>query len=265
MADTFTIILYSLRITVLLIVAWILHAKVGEYPESLPPSDNPKREIRDSLFLWTTMFVIASVFAFIVYSTNIFDSTDPYSPVLLMTWSAVYTVPALAIPLILVLYVNKWSAGDLGITTKMQQSRVWLYVIIIQIVLIFAELSIRGLPEARPVFFLLISLYGTAFLEEFLYRGVIQTKLERALGQNKGWIYGGIVFGLAHIPANFFGPFWITGSVDIVAGLLMLGVQTVNGWWFGITYTKTRSLIPAIIIHYIADFMLFFLVLFLIF
>ncbi len=97
------------------------------------------------------------------------------------------------------------------------------------------------------------------FIEEFLYRGVIQSKLERALGQKKGWFYGGIIFGLAHIPANFFAPFWATGTVDIVAGLLMLGVQIVNGWWFGIAYTKTRSLIPGIIMHYIADFMIFYL------
>ena len=109
------------------------------------------------------------------------------------------------------------------------------------------------------MFFLVISLYATVFIEEFLYRGVIQSKLERALGQKKGWFYGGIIFGLAHIPANFFAPFWATGTVDIVAGLLMLGVQIVNGWWFGIAYTKTRSLIPGIIMHYIADFLLLYL------
>lgn len=94
------------------------------------------------------------------------------------------------------------------------------------------------------------------FLEEFLFRGVIQSKLERALGQNKGWFYAGIVFGLIHIPTNFFGPLWEAGDASIIAGLLLLVGQIMNGWWYGIAYTKTRSLIPCIIMHYMADFLI---------
>jgi membrane protease YdiL (CAAX protease family) len=244
-----------------------LHKKIGEYPEPLATSENPKRDIRESLLLWSIMFVIASVFAFIVYTSGLFELSDPYSLVLMTSWVVVYTIPGLVIPLLFVLFVNRWNAReDLGLTTKIHQSRVWVYVIVFQVILIFAELSIRGFPaELAPVFFLVISLYATVFIEEFLYRGVIQSKLERALGQNKGWFYGGIVFGLAHIPANFFAPMWSTGTVDVIAALLMLGVQIVNGWWFGITYTKTRSLIPGIIIHYIADFLIIYLAWFFVF
>jgi membrane protease YdiL (CAAX protease family) len=258
MADTFLIVLYTLRISVLLIVSWVLHTKIGVYPQPLPTCEDPKREIREALFLWSIMFAIASIFAFLVYTSGIFDPSDQYSPVLLVTWALVYTLPGFAIPLLFVVFVNKWNArADLGITTKIQQKRVWGYVILTQILLIFAELSIRGIPpETAPLFYLLISLYATVFIEEFLYRGVIQSKLERAMGQTKGWLYGGIIFGLAHIPANFFGPLWTEGTVDMIAGLLMLGVQIVNGWWLGITYTKTRSLVPSIIIHYIADFLI---------
>jgi membrane protease YdiL (CAAX protease family) len=206
------------------------------------------------------MFAVASIFAFVVYTSGIFDPSDQYSPVLIGTWVLVYTLPGFAIPLLFVLFVNKWNArDDLGINSRIQQKQVWIYVILVQILLIFAELSIRGIPETAPIFFLLISLYATVFIEEFLYRGVIQSKLERALGQNKGWFYGGIIFGLAHIPANFLAPMWGTGTVDIVAALLMLGVQIVNGWWYGIAFTKTRSLLPGIIIHYIADFMIIYL------
>jgi membrane protease YdiL (CAAX protease family) len=257
MADTFLIILYTLRISVLLIVSWVLHAKIGVYPQSLTTSENPKREIREVFLLWAFMFAIASVFGFLVYTSGIFNPSDSYSPVLLVTWALVYSLPGFAIPLLFVVFVNKWNARvDLGINTKIQQKRVWIFVILIQILLIFAELSIRGSSETAPLFFLLISLYGTVFIEEFLYRGVIQSKLERAMGQTKGWFYGGIIFGLAHIPANFFAPLWIAGTVDMTAGLLLLGVQIANGWWYGITFTKTRSLMPSIITHYLADFLI---------
>ncbi|MHA2066979.1 MAG: hypothetical protein ACXABY_21645 [Candidatus Thorarchaeota archaeon] len=176
MADTFLIILYTLRISVLLIVSWVLHTKIGVYPQSLPTSENPKREIREMLLLWAFMFAVASIFAFLVYTSGIFDPSDQHSPVLLVTWALVYTLPGFAIPFLFVVFVNKWKVrADLGITTTIQQKRVWIFVILIQILLILAELSIRGSPETAPLFFLLISLYATVFIEEFLYRGVIQS------------------------------------------------------------------------------------------
>jgi membrane protease YdiL (CAAX protease family) len=259
MMDTVLIGIYILRISVLLTVVWVLHAKIGKYPAPLPSSKNPKREIREALFLWVFLFVFLSIFGYLVYSVGLLDTTDLYSTDLAIIWSLVNTAPSLAVPLLFVLFVNKWNASDLGITTKINQKRVWAYVILIQILLIIAELSIRGKPTSKPLFFLLMSLYGTVILEEFLHRGVIQSKLERALGQNKGWFYGGILFGLAHIPANFFVDLWAGGSVDVTTGLLLLGGQTVNGWWFGITYAKTRSLLPPIILHYMADFLIYFL------
>lgn len=261
MVDALLIGIYTLRISVLLAVVWVLHTKIGKYPEPLPSSENPKREIGEALFLWVFLFVVLSIFGYLVFSVGLLDTSEPYSTDLTIIWQLVNTVPSLAVPLLFVRFVNKWNASDLGVTTKINQKRVWAYVILIQIILIIGELSIRGKPASRPLFFLLMSLYGTVILEEFLHRGVIQSKLERAIGQNKAWFYGGILFGLVHIPANFLVDLWATGNVDILAGLLLLGGQTVNGWWFGITYAKTRSLIPAIILHYMADFLIYFLAL----
>ena len=94
----------------------------------------------------------------------------------------------------------------------------------------------------------LFHLYQTAFIEEFFFRGIIQGKLERALGQNKAWFYSGILFGLAHFFVNFF----VTG-LDLVPGLFMLTKQIIFGWIFGIIYMKTRSLWPSMIGHFLID------------
>jgi len=255
MIDTFLLV-HFLRISILLAVAWVLHAKIGKYPEPLPSSENSKREIWEVVFLWAVHFAIMSIFAYLVISVGIFGyPSDPYSSESFIVWAVVNTVPGLAIPLLFVLLVNNWNArDDLGLTTKIQQKQVWIYVILVQVILIMGSL-IFVRPKPAPVFFLIMSLYTPAFLEEFLYRGVLQSKLERAIGQNKGWFYGGIVFGLAHIPSNFFAPLLLAGDPNIVAGMLLLGGQIVNGWWLGITYTKTRSLMPCIIIHYMADYL----------
>jgi membrane protease YdiL (CAAX protease family) len=246
-----------LRISVLLVVVWVFHAKIGKYPKPLPSNDNLKREMWEVGFLWILQFAIMSIFAYLVFSVGMFDPSDPYSLELLIVWAGVQTVPGLVIPLLFVRFGNTGARvvwEDLGFSTKIQQKTAWMYVILVQVILIIASL-IFVRPEPAPVFFLLLSVYTPVFLEEFLYRGVIQSKLERAMGQNKGWFYGGIVFGLVHIPINFFAPFWLAGDPNIVAGLLLLGGQIVNGWWLGIAYAKTRSLIPGILVHYMADFL----------
>ena len=55
------------------------------------------------------------------------------------------------------------------------------------------------MPEPLPVPFVLLALYQPAFIEEFFFRGILQGKLERALGPTQGWFYSGILFGLAHV------------------------------------------------------------------
>ena len=57
-----------------------------------------------------------------------------------------------------------------------------------------------------PWSLLVIALYQPAFIEEFFFRVILQGKLERALGPTRVWIWSGLLFGLAHVPADFFGP-----------------------------------------------------------
>jgi hypothetical protein len=104
---------------------------------------------------------------------------------------------------------------------------------------------------------LLIALYQNIFLEEFFFRGVIQSKFERAWGQNKAWILGGVIFGLIHIINDYFLPL-ILGEVFgtvIIVGSLALVMQILNGWFLGILYMKTRNLIPCIIVHFISNYL----------
>jgi membrane protease YdiL (CAAX protease family) len=98
-----------------------------------------------------------------------------------------------------------------------------------------------------------ISLYQPAITEEFLFRGVIQGKLERALGQNKAWFYSGILFGLMHASLNFFGRQWYLHGESALNAVVLLLVQTIAGWSFGIMYMKSRSLWPSTIAHFLTD------------
>jgi membrane protease YdiL (CAAX protease family) len=107
--------------------------------------------------------------------------------------------------------------------------------------------------ESMPSWLVMMSLYQPAFTEEFLFRGVIQGKLERALGQNKAWFYSGILFGLMHTSVNFFGQQWYRHGEEVLNALVLLVIQTIAGWSFGIMYMKSRSLWPSAIAHFLTD------------
>ncbi|MFC1983572.1 lysostaphin resistance A-like protein [Chloroflexota bacterium] len=85
-------------------------------------------------------------------------------------------------------------------------------------------------------------------IPEFFFRGIIQGRLERVIGQNKAWIYGGILFGLVHVFTNFF----VVGF-DLVPGIIQLIMQIISGWIFGILYMKTRSLYPGMFAHFLTN------------
>jgi membrane protease YdiL (CAAX protease family) len=104
-----------------------------------------------------------------------------------------------------------------------------------------------------PVWLVIMSLYQPAFTEEFFFRGVIQGKLERALGGNKAWFFSGILFGLMHASVNFFGQQWYRHGESLTNALILLGIQTLFGWIFGIMFMKTRSLLPSYLAHYFLD------------
>jgi len=91
-------------------------------------------------------------------------------------------------------------------------------------------------------------LLGLAFLsivlvapaEEFLFRGVIQTRLRRAFGPAGAIAIASLLFGSLHL-ANF------TGTVaPVVAGALLI---TVVGAVFGVLYERAGNLVVPILAH----------------
>ncbi len=170
------------------------------------------------------------------------------------------TVPGLIIGYLYVTRVNGWNTKDLGLTTEILNKNVWIFAILITITINIVSLIFVP-STAVPVLFLVVVIYSNILLEEFFFRGVIQSKLERAWGQNKAWIWGGIIFGLMHIINDYAIPLLLledvgdVGSV-IIDGSLALVVQILNGWFLGILYIKTRNLIPCIIVHFISNYLI---------
>jgi len=243
-----TFIPQLIQIVTLLIIVWLLHAKIGEYPEALPLSDNPEREIGEALLMWVIFFAFLIIDAIIIFAFFESQLSIQYSMEPLLVVTVLNTIPGLIIGYLLVTRVNGWNTKDLGLTTEILNKNVWIFVILITIVINIVSLMFVS-PTRAPVEFLVVAIYQNIFIEEFLFRGVIQSKLERAWGQNKAWIWGGIIFGLMHIINDFALPLLLgvdVGSV-IITGTLLLCIQIINGWFLGIIYIKTRNLLPCIL------------------
>ena len=92
-----------------------------------------------------------------------------------------------------------------------------------------------------------------AFLEEVVFRGLIQTRLESALGAVWSWVLTGLFFGFYHYYVHYLVP----GQVLTIANSFELLFLTAFGMMLGVIFAKTRSLIPSYLIHAVNNLSLF--------
>lgn len=232
-------------IGVFIVSVLLLHYKLAPYPTSFPRSEDRRREILEALAFWGIQVVYVILFIYMVPPSALTNVT----PRLGLIRSLLGLIPEVLVPVSYVLLIQKWTLKDLGFA-KPKAPYITLFALILfgvgGGVLPLLDSSFEALPKWLVVY----SLYQPAFFEELFFRGVLQGKLERALGQNRAWILSGILFGLAHLSINLFGPLW-SGSVVTAAFLLMK--QVISGWIFGLIYMKTRSLLPSMVVHFLAD------------
>jgi membrane protease YdiL (CAAX protease family) len=234
----------ALDIALPLGIVALLHFKLGKYPQPLPLEGNKLKGIWETLLIWILSFIVLTA---IVFSSLAEKMADP-TPGILLQFILITAVPYILIPVLYLRLVKKWTLQDFGFRKPVPNSR----VIIIFGVILFAIAGSLPLFNSdyapMPVLMVIFALWQPAFIEEFFFRGIIQGRLERVIGQNKAWIYGGILFGLVHLLFNF-----IVSGLDLVSGIFLFIGQIIGGWIFGIIYMKTRSLWPGMFAHFITD------------
>jgi membrane protease YdiL (CAAX protease family) len=226
----------------------VMYFWLGGFPEPYPKSKNSRREIAEVLGLWLLAFVALIAFM-LSLPADAFEGLPSNS--LLLSNIAYMIFPFVIVPLFYVVYVQKWTLADLGI----RMPRAWPTVIFATLLFGLTGLLplLSGATTGLTWTLIAFAAYQPAFTEEFFFRVILQGKLERALGQNKAWFYSGILFGLIHVPVDFFGPQWYSSGESYLAAFIMLFSQIVAGWIFGILYSKTRSIFPGMLAHFVTD------------
>jgi membrane protease YdiL (CAAX protease family) len=231
---------------------WLLHSTTGNYPVPLPRSETPRKEIRGVILLWAVALVVPvlRIFALSPWLNRVVTDQTLRELVLLPLLS----VPYLVLPLYIVLKLDRRKLRNLGLTWRIDTPWAAIYAVGFCLasgaVAFLTNQAVIGI-KPLPLGVLILLLYNNSFLEEFYHRGVILSKLERAVGQVKAILWGGILFGATHV---VFDIIELAGS-DAVFVYLAILMQTMAGWFFGIVYTKTRSLWPGVLGHYLVNWL----------
>jgi membrane protease YdiL (CAAX protease family) len=231
----------------------LFYLKIGRFPVPLSRSKNPKRDILLVLVLWGIAAVVSALkTTWITPSLNQMFPDKTLHELMMVPVAAVFYI---GIPYILVIKPGHWSIKDLGLTFRVQSIGVSILAIILGIVTgsvaFINNQAVFGI-DPLPWGVLFILLFTNSFVEEFYHRGVIQSFLERAVGQKSSVFIGGALFGLTHVVFDIVN---LLGSGGILAVISALLLQTMGGWLVGIIYLKTRSIFPGLAFHYLINWL----------
>lgn len=230
----------------LLLVLWTVYRRLGPFPPPLEPARRPGREMFEVLLLYAISFILSVIFW--VWGL-------PDVPIMTGVSLNLRFFVIMILTVTLEFGVHRRSPRDLGLVGFAKTGvRVGLFLILFTIIWgALRFLLVLSTEPTGPLLFL-YWLLTPAFFEEWEFRAVYQTKLERVIGQERAWIASGVMFGLFHIPTDFFGYFWEMGGYDPVFSVLALGLQLLFGFVLGIVFAKTRSIWPVVASHFLFDF-----------
>ena len=224
-----------IRIT--LVVVFILLIHRGEYSPPPAPSRRPGREYIEVGILVICLLITP----YIKFDLFWFSG-----------WKSAYLLLGLCAPLVMELLVRRRKLSVIGFRIPVNRRTLLLVTGIFTLYLIsrLVEPLLLGKGyhfELRD--FISISIIFP-FLEEVFFRGLIQTRLESALGTVRSWMVSGLLFGFFH----FYLLYLVPGRAPDIAETLGLFYLAALGMLLGVVFAKTRSLLPSFFIHAVNNF-----------
>lgn len=97
-----------------------------------------------------------------------------------------------------------------------------------------------------PTFFLSFSAF---FGEEYGWRYYLQPLLQKRFGPRKGVLLLGLIWGLWHLPINFF--YYTSPSMGFISVISQIITCVTLGTFFAFAYMKTNNIWVVVMMHYI--------------
>ena len=176
------------------------------------------------------------------------------------------------IPFLLVWFALKADAVNLGFSIGKRENMYWTLIVgilygLLVWFLIGAPNLIAAISTVLPPDWMLyipsalfiaivLLLFAVALPEEFVFRALVQPVMIKRFGRLNGVLLSSLIFGLAHLPVNYFiylmiYPIWL----DALIGSLLMSIlfQAQIGLVLGVAYEWTRSLVMPVTLHAIHD------------
>ncbi|WP_040191227.1 CPBP family intramembrane glutamic endopeptidase [Clostridium culturomicium] len=211
----------------------------------------------------STVFSLIAVFTYIILSfiyLKYFESVFPQNGIL----KSIIVKVGILSPTILFIILNKEKLSSLGISKKNILNSIIIGLIcslVYMVTYIIINNSNYFLAISRIDFKLFVSLLYLfvycmviAIVEEFLYRGYLQTRLVASYGNKRGLLFSTIIFTLMHLPQ------WMSNnnfSISITDILLQGSGILPLSFVFGYLYMKTKNLTSCIILHTFSNWIVF--------
>jgi membrane protease YdiL (CAAX protease family) len=149
------------------------------------------------------------------------------------------------LPFAIVYLVEKRDARALGLTVR--GDRVGVYAIYTLVGLVFPAIIV-GMDRSLLLEFVDQIVY-IGVPEELFFRGYLTGRLCHWLGNLKGLLLSGLIFGLAHVVSRLS-----QHGLDYPLHDAQLGLETFfGGLLFGFIYLRAKSIVPGMILHVAAN------------
>jgi membrane protease YdiL (CAAX protease family) len=227
-------------VSTLVFLVFILLIHRGEYPARPNSTVKPLQELVE-------IGILAGCLLLVPFSNfSLFWYSD---------WLSAYLVFGILAPVIMEFVVRKRSLAFIGFRMPSNR-RVLSFVAAIIGLYILSKLVYPLATGAESIFtwkrFISNSIIF-AFLEEIIFRGLIQTRLEAILGTTWSWILSGLFFGFYH----YYHDYLITGKIVTTENIFQLIYLSLFGILLGVIFAKTRSLLPSYLVHAMNNLPLF--------
>lgn len=209
-----------------------------------------------SILVYVFILSISSVWLYVFSHYSYFSRfiTTEFTQLMLMILLAVISI----IPIMMALYLKKESFKTCGICLSNLHILVILgcLVSLLEFIILIVSKSINTdnliiHMISNKGFWILSQSIIVGFLEEFMNRGYLQTRMMQWIGKYKGYVVSTLIFAITHVPNRMF-IYNMNFSQALANSLYLIPASL----FFGYIFMKSKSIVPGVINHAFIDWIL---------